>query len=116
MIQPGTFFIYPGRPSGSTNEILPWQEKQGSGSVLSPELWGTFTVLLNGQSNFFEIAWRKAVIISPATSFEIERQKMAFIQKLVEIIRKTSTTSHSINQNRNQQIQLSAKTSQNPSD
>lgn len=78
---------------------------------LSAELLWVFIT----QSNLVDIAWRRAVPPLPASS-EIEHQKMAFLQKLVEVVRKSSTAKLSTNSTEDgQDVERSTKIAPNSS-
>lgn len=60
------------------------------------------------QSGFVDVAWRKAVMPPPAIP-EIEYQKMAFLQKLIDVVRKSKTVKSSSIAVIDQNQQTSAK-------
>lgn len=61
------------------------------------------------QDNFSQIAWRKAFYSTPPSLSEIEQQKKAFVQKFVEMVRKSSASKPNLFQHTIQNQQESAK-------
>lgn len=67
------------------------------------------------RSSLAEIAWRKAVVTPPPTISEAEHQKMAFIQKLVDVVRKSNAVKSSSIGVADQEPQRSTKIAPNSS-
>lgn len=78
-------------------------------SISAELIWAFIT-----RSGFVDIAWRKVVTPPPAIS-EIEHQKMAFLQKLVDVVRRSNEAKSSPIGVVDKNPQRSAKIAPNPS-